>query len=33
MAASVGTIPQDDMLHRGQLREAVEALHQALTKP
>jgi hypothetical protein len=33
VAASVGTIPQDDMLHRAQLGEAVEALHQALNKP
>jgi hypothetical protein len=33
VAASAGTIPQDDMFHREQLREAVEALHQALNKP
>jgi len=32
VAASVGTIPQDDMLHREQLGEAVEALHRALTR-
>jgi hypothetical protein len=33
VAASVGAIPLDDMLHREQLRDAVEALHQALTRP
>src|SRR5476651_2239474 len=29
LATSVGGIPQDDMLHRGQLTEAVDQLHRA----
>ena len=32
VAAGVGAISADDDLHRDQLREAVEALHRALTK-
>jgi hypothetical protein len=33
IAAGIEAIPRDDMLHRDQLREAVEALRQALAKP
>ena len=32
MAASVGQIPQDDMLHRKQLGDAIGQLHAALTR-
>jgi hypothetical protein len=32
VAAGIGALPADDGLHREQLREAAEALHQALTK-
>jgi hypothetical protein len=32
MAAGVGPILRDDPTHRGQLADAVEALHKALTR-
>jgi hypothetical protein len=32
IAAGIDTIPPDDMLHRDQLREAVEVLREALAK-
>jgi hypothetical protein len=32
LAATVGRIPKDDVLHREQLTEAVAALHSALIK-
>jgi hypothetical protein len=32
LAATVGQIPRDDVLHRDQLTEAVARLHQALKK-
>ena len=32
LAATVGRIPKDDILHRDQLTEAVAQLHQALTR-
>ncbi len=33
IAADIGTIPKDDVLHRDQLAEAVAALHAALNAP
>ena len=32
LAATVGRIPKDDVLHRDQLAKAVAELHTALTK-
>jgi hypothetical protein len=32
LAASVGSIPKDDMTHRSQLAEAIAQLHRALTE-
>lgn len=33
IAADIGTIPKDDVLHRDQLAEAVADLHAALNAP
>ncbi|MGJ4927197.1 hypothetical protein ACQR1I_18290 [Bradyrhizobium sp. HKCCYLS2038] len=33
MAASITSLPKDDVIHREQLREAVATLHQALNAP